>query len=200
VAVSAGGRTTDSPRLAVTGAIVLLFASLGLLLYFGNHLAHSIQVDAIMQVALGNTLEVIDDGLFPGSEGVPPVPDDAVPIPARRSGYVQAAYPDTLLAQAGQQRVCLRLRPRVGEHVVAGTTLAWVWPIEPDGPAADPRAFRYSPTTPALEPQAFTVFSSGAAMMRSDSARCARRYATAVRRWASSGRSRRDRSQRNWPS
>jgi uncharacterized membrane protein len=146
VGVSAGSRTTDFPRLAVTGAIVLLFVSLGLLVYFADHLAHSIQIDAIMRVVLGNTLGVIDEGLFAGSDDVPAVPEDAVPIPARQSGYVQAAHPDKLLREVGRQRVCLRLRPRVGEHVVAGTTLAWVWRTSSSGSAPDTEALQ-----PALD-------------------------------------------------
>src|SRR2546429_6832983 len=45
VGVSGGERTTDFPRLAVTGAMVLLFVTLCLLVYFADHLAHSIQID-----------------------------------------------------------------------------------------------------------------------------------------------------------
>jgi hypothetical protein len=40
VGVSAGTRSTDFPRLAVAGALVLLFASLAMLVYFADHLAH----------------------------------------------------------------------------------------------------------------------------------------------------------------
>jgi uncharacterized membrane protein len=142
VGVSAGARTTEYPRLAVTGALVLLFASLGLLVYFADHLAHSIQIDAIMRLVELNTLGVIKEGLFTGSDGAPSAPADAAPIPAMRSGYIQAAYPAEVLAEAARQQACVRLRLRVGEHVVARTTLAWVWPSTPDGPAPDPDAFR----------------------------------------------------------
>src|SRR3954471_21368232 len=45
VGVSGGNRTTGFPRLAVTGAIALLFVSLGMLVFFADHLAHSIQID-----------------------------------------------------------------------------------------------------------------------------------------------------------
>src|SRR5262245_24956656 len=141
VGVSGGSRTGSFPRLAVSGALVLLFVSLGLLVYFADHLVHSIQVDAIMSVAERSTLAVIRDGLFAGGQDAPEVPQWAVPVAARRSGYVQAVLPARLLAQAAGHGVCLRLRPRVGEHVVAGTALAWVWRASPHDPPPDPRAF-----------------------------------------------------------
>ena len=140
VGVSGGSRTATCPRLAVSGALVLLFVSLGLLVFFADHLVHSIQVDAIMRVVERGTLAVIGDGLFAGGQDAPDVPGWAVPVTSPRSGYVQAVRPGRLLAQAGRG-VCLRLRPRVGEHVVAGTTLAWIWATSPLDPAPDPRAF-----------------------------------------------------------
>ena len=140
VGVSGGNRTASFPRLAVSGSIVLLFASLGLLVFFADHLVHSIQVDAIMNAVQRNTITVIEDGLLAGGADVPEVPPGAVPIASRRSGYVQAVRCGPLLAHAARQGVLLRLRPRVGEHVVAGTTLAWAWPVSPGGQAPDPRA------------------------------------------------------------
>src|SRR6202012_5894751 len=56
-------------------------------------------------------------------------------------GYVQAVRPGRLLPCAARHGVCLRLRPRVGEHVVAGTTLAWIGRASREGPAPDPLAF-----------------------------------------------------------
>ena len=141
VGVSGGNRTAAFPRLAVSGAIVLLFASLGLLVFFADHLLHSIQVDAIMDTVQRNTLAVIEDGLLTGGQEAPEVPAWAVPVVSRRSGYVQAVRPGTLLPCAARHGVCLRLRPRVGEHVVAGTTLAWIWRASPDDPAPDPAVF-----------------------------------------------------------
>jgi uncharacterized membrane protein len=142
VGVSGGNRTAAFPRLAVSGAIVLLFASLGLLVFFADHLLHSIQVDAIMETVQRNTLAVIDDGLLTGVREPPEaVPAWAVPVVSRRSGYVQAVRPRALLGPAARHGACLRLRPRVGEHIVAGTVLAWVWRPAPADPAPDPRAF-----------------------------------------------------------
>ena len=139
VGVSGGNRTAAFPRLAISGALLLLFASLGLLVFFADHLLHSIQVDAIMDTVQRKTLAVIEDGLLAGDEEAPGVPAWAVPVVSRRSGYVQAVRPGTLLPCAARHGVCLRLRLRVGEHIVAGTTLAWIWRASPDDPAPDPR-------------------------------------------------------------
>ncbi len=141
VGVSGGNRTAAFPRLAVSGAIVLLLASLGLLVFFADHLLHSIQVDAIMETVQRNTLAVIEDGLLAGGQEAPEAPAWAVAIASTRSGYVQAVRPGLLLPPAARHGLTLRLRLRVGEHVVAGTTLAWIWPASPGDPAPDPRAF-----------------------------------------------------------
>jgi uncharacterized membrane protein len=141
VGVSGGSRTGSFPRLAVSGALVLLFVSLGLLVFFADHLVHSLQVDAIMRVVERGTLGVIRDGMFPGRQDAPEVPEWAAPVASQRSGYVQSVRPGRLLAGAAGHGVCLRLRPRVGEHVVAGTTLAWIWPASPHDPSPDPQVF-----------------------------------------------------------
>ena len=141
VGISGGHDTASFPRLAVSGALVLLFVSLGLLVYFADHLVHSIQVDAIMHVVERSTLSVIRDGLFTGGQDAPETPAWAVPVMSPHSGYVQKVRPRQLLACAAEYGVCLRLRPRVGEHVVAGTTLAWIWHDSPRDPAPDWRVF-----------------------------------------------------------
>jgi uncharacterized membrane protein len=141
VGVSGGNRTAAFPRLAVTGAIALLFVSLGLLVFFADHIVHSIQVDTIMDGVQRSTVAVIESGLLAGGRETPAIPAWAVPVPSRHSGYVQTVRPDVLLSHAVRHGVCVRLRPRVGEHVVGGTTLAWIWRSSPGDHAPDPRAF-----------------------------------------------------------
>jgi len=126
VGVSGGERVAEFPRFAVTVAIGLLFLSLGLLVFFADHLAHSIQVDQVLRVVERSTLEVITT-LPTGGEPTPLPPPDAHVVAASASGYVQVAYVRDLVKAAAAQRVHLRLRPRVGEHVVAGSPLAWAW-------------------------------------------------------------------------
>jgi uncharacterized membrane protein len=136
VGFSGGNRTADFPRLAVSGSLVLLFLSLSLLVFFADHLAHSIQIDTIMNVVQRNTVTVIEHRLLTGGEDAPEVPDGATAVTSRRSGYVQAVRCSDLLSQAARYGVCVRLRPRVGEHVVAGSTLAWIWPVSPVSPVS----------------------------------------------------------------
>ena len=115
VGVSAGQRVGDYPRLAVSFALVLLFLSLLLLVFFIHHLAHSIQIDEVMENVMRITLRVIDQDL--PSEGVsgepPPAPPPwAVEVPAYRSGWVQTLHPELLLPTAIDHDV-----------VVAGSTM-----------------------------------------------------------------------------
>ena len=142
VGESGGDRTQSFPRLAVSGSIALLFASFAMVVYFADHLVHSIRVEAI-----GKTVEVetvTTAGTQPGVIEQPTMapPPWAMPVLSRESGYLQAVDPGPLLAVAGRYRVHLQLRPRVGQHVVAGTVLAWLWPSDPGVLPPDPQSFR----------------------------------------------------------
>jgi uncharacterized membrane protein len=127
VGVSSGVRTESYPRLAVTGALVLLFATLAAVIYFADHLMHSIQIDAIAKRVERDTLLVVRSGLGQAETRTPTPPPWAVRLPSTRSGYVQRVDLEQLLAMARRESISLCLRPRVGEHVVAGTMLAWAW-------------------------------------------------------------------------
>ena len=111
--------------MAVSGSIVLLFASLGMVVYFADHLVHSIQLDAINQRIEQNTLQaIVRQPLHPVEESAPRAPAWAVRLAARRSGYVQMIHPEMLLPLAADAGVTICLRPRVGQHMVAGTPSA----------------------------------------------------------------------------
>ena len=88
-----------------------------------------------------NTLAVIEDGLLTGGQEAPEAPAWAVPVAVPAFGVRAGGASAALLPCAARHGVCLRLRPRVGEHVVAGTTLAWIWRASPADPAPDPAAF-----------------------------------------------------------
>lgn len=80
VGISGGNRTDDYPRLAVSGALLLFFLSMVMLVYFVHHLAHSIQIDQVMQTVEKSTLQVINHSLHEGDPTTgPPVPPPAPP-------------------------------------------------------------------------------------------------------------------------
>ena len=135
VGVARGARVEEYPRVAVTGAIALLFLSLALLVIFANHLAHSLQIDRIMQVVERNTLQVLRATGRLATVVPPATPRSATVVTGHRSGYVQTVDAAALAARAAAAGlVGVRLVPRVGDHVVAGTPLALVWTSDPDGP------------------------------------------------------------------
>jgi uncharacterized membrane protein len=127
VGISGGGRVEEFPRLAVTGAILLLFASLGFLIYFIDHLAHSIQLHTIIDVVQQNTSVVITQLPDTGETEALAVPAQAVPILAWRAGYIQSVHPEDLYEIAKAAEVVIDLVPRVGDFVVENTPIAWWW-------------------------------------------------------------------------
>jgi uncharacterized membrane protein len=142
VGIYDGGRTEDFPRLAVTGALTLMFASLGMVVYFADHLTHSIQIDMIGRRIELDTLAVVNGRLGTVEDPAATPPEWAVPLLAPMSGYVQSAHPELLLPLASRHGAHIRLRVRVGEHIVSGTVLAWVWTATRDQPAPDRATFQ----------------------------------------------------------
>lgn len=137
VGVAAGRRTDEYPRLAVTIALVLLFLSLLMLVFFVHHLAHSIQIDEVMRGVERQTLLVIDRDLPSvglSAEAPPEPPRWASALPAPQSGYVQTIHPEALLDAATALNVAVAVTRMVGEHVIEGAPLVQVWRASPMAP------------------------------------------------------------------
>jgi len=121
------------PRLAVSGSLGLALASLGVLIYFIHHLSSSIQIDTIMSMIVKETLEVIDNlypdqlGYLEPEEHCPDPPAWAITLPSDHSGYIQDVAPEALVQAATRQDLVIRFVRMVGDHVVAGTPIAWAW-------------------------------------------------------------------------
>ena len=116
VGVSAGARTTDFPRLAVAGALVLAFLSLGALVFAVHHLARSMQIDQIMRVVERNTLSAIGDARSEHPGDLPDVPPWAAAVPAAHTGYIQVVRARPLLEAAESMSLTIRLQPRRRAH------------------------------------------------------------------------------------
>jgi uncharacterized membrane protein len=138
VGIQGSGQEAFVPRLAVSGSLALALASVGVLIYFIHHLAHSIQVDSIMSHVEREARTVIEDlylnrsGFLEPEVRCPDPPASAVVLPASRSGYLQAVHPEPLVRVAVRHDLVIRLARQVGDHVVAGTPLAWAWRRVPD--------------------------------------------------------------------
>jgi uncharacterized membrane protein len=134
----------EYPRLAVSGALLLLFASLVTLVFFVHHLMHSIQVDEIMRNVERTTLRVIAHDLPDGADGPGLVPPRwSLEVPAYASGWVQTVHPEVLLPAARQAGVLVAVTTMVGEYVVAGTPLLRVWRDSPEQDPPDVEPFRH---------------------------------------------------------
>ena len=134
VGIQGSGQEAFVPRLAVSGSLALALASVGVLIYFIHHLARSIQIDAIMSQVERETMSVIDDvyphrsGYREPEERCPDTPLEAVGLPSPRSGYVQAIDPGPLAGAAVRHDLTIVVARQVGDHVIAGTSIAWACP------------------------------------------------------------------------
>jgi uncharacterized membrane protein len=132
------------PHIAVTLAIVLALASLGVLIFFIHHAAVSMQAPTVIANVAAELCTGIDE-MFPEEMGdeapaPSPPPDDEHAIPggieawsnsvstarAARSGYVQLIDDDRLMQIASENDLLLRVVHRPGRFVVEGDALALV--------------------------------------------------------------------------
>jgi len=144
VGLDHGRRTDTYPRLAVTLAIALVFASLVVLVYFVHHISHSIQIDEIMRRVEQTTLRVIERDLPTNVGADEPLPDHpvwSVAVPSYASGYVQTMRPALLQQAAIENDLVCAVMPMVGEHVIKGEPLVRIWRTSPEEALPDPDAF-----------------------------------------------------------
>lgn len=137
------------PQLSLLVGFLLAILSVAVLIFFIHHVAESIQAMTIiasvsddLERAIVRDFPAHDDG-SPANlrEGLRPgeLPEDfdsaAVPIGARRSGYLQAVNISRLLKLATDHDLLLRLELSPGDFVTRGAPLASVWSAERARPA-----------------------------------------------------------------
>lgn len=120
------------PAVGVSVSYVLALASVAALVFFIDHIARSIRIDALMRDVERDTTAVIDavhPERFDGrdADDLPEPPPGRAAVPAATSGFVQAVAADALLSAAVAHDVVVLVEPPVGGNVVADTPLAWVW-------------------------------------------------------------------------
>jgi uncharacterized membrane protein len=133
--------TAALPQLLVTTSLLLALSSLGVLIFFINHVAVSIQAPQVLAAVVAELDADIERSFPPQQLGValPPQPVPTMPaeppqiVRAARSGYVQARDDEALLALAVSHDFLLRLRAEPGAFLIAGTPLVEVWQRRPGG-------------------------------------------------------------------
>ena len=119
------------PRLAISGALALALASLGMLVYYIHHITDSIRIDTIMRKIERGTLATLDR-LHPApDDGVPEkiqdIPPEHLVVGAGSSGYVQNYRLASLADHARAMDIVVSYIHPIGHHVVAGRPIARVW-------------------------------------------------------------------------
>jgi uncharacterized membrane protein len=121
------------PRLAVTGTLVLALVSVGMLVYYIQHITNAIRIDTVM-VGVRNATTKSMRRLHPkparesaGETPEPSIPVDALTVPVHGSGYVEQIDVDALARIATASDLTIWFRPQVGHHLVTGSVLAWAW-------------------------------------------------------------------------
>lgn len=142
------------PAAGVTLAVVLALVSIGFLIFYIHHVARSIEASTIVDRVTHETLGVIrarfpepeEDGEGAGEDGdadgdsggdedaSPQAPaGPAAEVRSRRSGYVQIVRLHRLIELADEAGLVIRVDAAVGDFVLAGETLASVWPRDAAG-------------------------------------------------------------------
>ena len=123
------------PQLAVSVALLLAFACIGVLIWFLHHVAESISVDRVVSLVHGDlaaALAALPRGgeAAPGTDAcAPEIRGDAAAlcVPAR-GGYLRVLDDEALADWAAEQGAVLRLRLRPGDFAFPGSIAGKVWP------------------------------------------------------------------------
>ncbi|ARV59004.1 hypothetical protein BZZ01_10465 [Nostocales cyanobacterium HT-58-2] len=130
------------PQLAVTVGILLAMISIGILIYFIHHASTIIQASHVIQNVSADLHSAIER-LFPKKIGrgesehtqtLAEIPvsfeEEALPIPANGTGYLQAIDDEELIKIACKYNLLIRLQTRPGKFVVQGSNLVLIFPGE----------------------------------------------------------------------
>ncbi|MBC1237905.1 DUF2254 domain-containing protein [Nostoc sp. 2RC] len=128
------------PQLAVTVGILLAIISIGVLIYFIHHASTIIQASHVIENVSADLHSAIER-LFPEKIGrAEPEPEqrigeiptsfdeEALPIRAKGTGYLQAIDDKELIKIAERYNLLLRLQIRPGKFVIQGSHLVLIFP------------------------------------------------------------------------
>jgi uncharacterized membrane protein len=127
------------PYLSISCGTLLAIASLGVLIYFIDHVASSIQAESLV-ASIGAELKADIARLCPAERTGPddikasPPENPTHTVKATTSGYIQSLDHDALLEVAAEKGMLIQVRHRPGDFILSGETLLNVW-AEDDPPS-----------------------------------------------------------------
>ncbi|MEX0604043.1 DUF2254 domain-containing protein [Marinobacter sp.] len=116
------------PSLAVLGGLALGFVGIAVLIYFIHHIARVIQANHILAEVAADTIAAIEN-LYPERGGLENsflesansgATQNWYPVLADKTGYLQSADIDALLAFARKRHTVVRMERMVGQFVIEG--------------------------------------------------------------------------------
>ena len=136
-----GGPERHLPQISASIGLLLGITSFGVLIFFINHVATSLQVSVLVAHVSKELNKAIDHTLSDGIDNLPSSSQadasDAGPfdltkanriINATASGYVQVRDDEALLHLAHKHNFVLQLLSQPGDFVIENTPLAFMWP------------------------------------------------------------------------
>ncbi|MEM1115255.1 MAG: DUF2254 domain-containing protein [Bacteroidota bacterium] len=159
------------PHLSILVALGLALASIAVLIYFIHHVPESIHVSNVI-AGIGRELKAKVQTAFPGrmgeggarASGEVALPggfvEEATPIEAHATGYVQGIDADGLFEVASAHGLVLRLRARPGDFVTEGDTVVLAWVprrLDEDAASTIRGAFAYGRRRTPLQDVRFLV-------------------------------------------
>ena len=170
VLISIGGTSGNFvPHLSITVAVALVAVSMGVLIYFINHIAISIQLPRVIHTIAKDLSRAIDaesTPVGPAIEAGPSVEellrrmaDSGGSLGAPASGYLQFIQHEELARLAAEKGAVIRLLHRPGHFVVEGQPMAVVWPPQAADAVSDAlrRAHISGPTRTLAQDLPFAV-------------------------------------------
>jgi uncharacterized membrane protein len=134
------------PYISITIAIVLVLASLGILIFFIHHVAHSLQAENMI-AAISRELQAVLQRLYPEKLGLSlgeEIGEEegekcrknqegrSVYIRSRKSGYLQTVESRRLLDLCIEKNILVRLFHRPGAFILKDAVVMEVWPLTED--------------------------------------------------------------------
>lgn len=141
---SGKGGAEWAPQVAFSAVPGFVLASLIALVFFIHHVTQAVRVDFILKEVLDENLDSIDTvhagETRPEMKEHPHdlVPENGVEVTSQKSGFVQSFGLTDLIETLEEQDHVVAYWPTVGDHVLEGATLAWIWPR--DGSKTSTRA------------------------------------------------------------